>query len=103
MSEIIPMLEEIDRIDWQRIHGPYGTVPELPDIHLDRPRIIRRAAAVALVTLVGADASPAVLGLLIEGTEDDKNLAADTERLGWPWNAPSLKGVYWRVIHAMGL
>jgi hypothetical protein len=66
-------------------------------------RIVRRAAALALVTILGTAISTATLDVLIEATEDDENLARDTAELGWPWSAPSLKGVYWRAIHSLGL
>jgi hypothetical protein len=74
-----------------------------PYLASHQQRILRRAAALAIGTILGAAISTQVLDILLEGTEDEANAKEDAERLGWSWNDPSLKGCCWRVIHSIGL
>jgi hypothetical protein len=79
-------------------------VPRLEDyLRHTHTRIIRRAAALALVTILGTRIPPIALDVLMTGTEDEENVGRDTAGLGWHQASPSLIGCYWRAIHSLGL
>jgi hypothetical protein len=82
-----------------------GDLADLPwlvsQLEPDKPKIVRRAAAIALATMNGTEIPASALDILIDATNDRPSLSRDSRHI--PLCDGNLVGYVYRTIHALGL